>query len=458
MSQPPVSPPPSGRRTGGRRAAVAPTDPRAGRRLVHLLALVVAGVALVVGAGLAPVPTATPEPGLASRDSARDVVCPTAPRLASTRLALTAPAAGAVDLDGDAASLAAGAVLDRPAGDVPVVVRAEGETAAGLAGLVAGGGQAVACADPRGSWWFSGAGAAPGRESVLVLTNPREGVATVDVSVFGPRGPVQAPDLRGVSVPAGESVSLPLAELAPSAGDVSLAVVSGRGLVAAAVIDRVSPSSRIAEWIPAQSAPGRSTIVPGVPRGSGPVELVLTNPGELATLASVRLSAETGSFAPEDLPDVRVDPGATVRVALPRAAIREQTSVRIEADAPVLAGVVAARGADVVHAAGVRPWTGEAQTPLPGRDRVLVLASSTRAAQVEVTLRRADGRPLDPQRVEVAAEGTTTVRLPARAGAVALASDVAIVAALITEDGGRSVVPVVPAATRSGAPTVRPAG
>lgn len=453
MSQTPTTP-----RAGGRRAAVAPVDPRAGRRLVHLVVLVVLAVALIAGAGLLPTPTATPEPGVASRDSARDLVCPAAPRLPSGRLALTSPTAGSVEVDGSSATLDAGAVLARPAGDAPVVVRAEGETAAGLAGLVAGGGQATACADPRGSWWFSGAGAAPGRESVLVLTNPREGVATVDVSVFGPRGPVQAPDLRGVSVPAGETVSLPLAELAPSSGDVSLSVVSGRGLVSAAVLDRTSPTSRTAEWVPAQSGPTRRILVPGVPRGLGAAALVLTNPGELAAVASLRLSAETGSFAPEDLPSVRVPAGSTVRVDLPRTAIREQTSVRVESETPLLAGVVATRGADIAHAAGQRPWSGTARIPLPGRSRTLVLASASAAGQVEVVLRRADGRELPARTVELAAEGTVAVALPARAGVLEVSSDAAVTAVLLTEDGGRSVVPIVPAATRSGAPEVRPAG
>ena len=68
------------------------------------------------------------------------------------------------------------------------------------------------CRQPASDQWFTGVGAGAGHSSVLELVNPDAGPAVVDGTLIGEDGVVDAPELRGVAVPAGGAVRIDLAD------------------------------------------------------------------------------------------------------------------------------------------------------------------------------------------------------------------------------------------------------
>ena len=62
---------------------------------------------------------------------------------------------------------------------------------------------AAACAEPTGSSWLVGGSSALGRATVITLANPTDVDAIVALTILGEKGPVSAPGLSGIVVPAG---------------------------------------------------------------------------------------------------------------------------------------------------------------------------------------------------------------------------------------------------------------
>src|SRR4051812_14868728 len=124
------------------------------------------------------------------------------------------------------------------------------------------------CPEPQARWWFVGAGAATvTHDTVLTVTNPRAGQADVDIDVLGPKGPVTAPGLHGITVPAGTTQVIDLAKVAPAVGDLAVSVVATRGLVAVSAADRFAPGvvgKAVQEWLPGQALPSTSVTMAGL--------------------------------------------------------------------------------------------------------------------------------------------------------------------------------------------------
>ncbi len=74
---------------------------------------------------------------------------------------------------------------------------------------------AAACSEPSGSIWLAGGSMAVGRTSILTLTNPTAVGALVTLTILGEKGPVEAPGMNGIDVPAGSQRVLSLAGFAP---------------------------------------------------------------------------------------------------------------------------------------------------------------------------------------------------------------------------------------------------
>ena len=58
------------------------------------------------------------------------------------------------------------------------------------------------CLPSGDDFWFVGAASRLGDQASLILTNPESAVATVNVDLYGKRGPIDAPGGRGVQVQA----------------------------------------------------------------------------------------------------------------------------------------------------------------------------------------------------------------------------------------------------------------
>lgn len=130
-----------------------------------------------------------------------------------------------------------------------------------LAGLAAAN-----CVRPSSDNWLVGGDTSPGRETLLILSNPTDVDSSVNLEIIGSGGPIVAPGLTSISVPKAKTTVIPISGVAPNLSTFAIHVVSSggalgtwlqvrtmRGLVAGGV-DLIGPSAE----------PAKSLVVPGV--------------------------------------------------------------------------------------------------------------------------------------------------------------------------------------------------
>jgi len=232
----------------------------------------------------------------------------------------------------------------------PVLARGTGRSAPGLAAsqltrstdATMRGLAGVDCAPSAAETWFVGSGAVVGQRGRVYLTNTDAAPAVVDVTLFGPDGPIEAPDARGVTIAPGAQEVRLLDALAPGVTRFAVQVRARQGRVSAAVrdlqVDGLTP--RGADWVPPTSAPARRLVLAGVPGGTGERLLQIAAPGESDAIVKLRLVTPSGSFAPAGLDVVEVRAGTVDEVDLAPFTESEAVSVALEADVPVTAGVL----------------------------------------------------------------------------------------------------------------------
>ena len=362
--------------------------------------------------------------------SRAEAVCPdpTADAHTETRLSLVAPgttadaasgndAAGRgrarlVPLRGDGPGVdltapSSGSVL-AGAGSGPVVARGTGASAPGMAAgmLTRSGVPAIrgllgtACVTPATDFWFVGSGAVVGQRGRVYLTDPEPAPAVVDVTLYGPDGPVDAPAGRGIAVAAGRQQVALLDALAPGVTVFAVHVHVRSGRVSAAVRDQrvAGLTPRGADWLPVAAPPARHQLLPGVVAGTGERHLQVVAPGESDAIVKVRLVAESGTFAPAGLDVIEVPAGTVKDVDLAPFAAGEAVAVSLDADVPVTAGVldqVTASGSDVqdvAYTAAGTPLRPAAPGVVPeariggGDTSTLLLAAPGREVRVRLSV------------------------------------------------------------------------
>jgi hypothetical protein len=320
---------------------------------------------------------------------------------------LEAPAAGHADAAADGGPLLLRAVgRSAPGVAASQVTRSTDATMRGLAG--------TGCALSGTDFWFVGSGAQVGQRGRVYLTNAEPAPALVDVTLYGPDGPIDAPDGRGVAVAAGEQEIRLLDALSPGTERFAVHVHARQGRVSAAVrdqqVDGLTPLG--VDWLPAATAPRREVVVPGVPGGAGERMLQVVAPGESDAIVRVRLVSESGAFAPAGLDVIEVSAGSVSEVDLAQFTAGEPVTVLLESDVPVTAGVLTrlagASGqlGEIAYAAAADPLTPQRPGVVPevrqgeNLSSRLLLTSSGRDVTVDLA-------PLPP------ATGTPTeVRVP----------------------------------------------
>jgi hypothetical protein len=91
------------------------------------------------------------------------------------------------------------------------------------------------CLRARSEFWLVGGSVAVGREALLVLTNPSQVDATVDLDIYTENGVAHTAGLSGISVPAGKTEVLPLAAFVFRAESLAVHVKSIGGSITALI-------------------------------------------------------------------------------------------------------------------------------------------------------------------------------------------------------------------------------
>lgn len=344
----------------------------AGRRLLALALLLL----LVAALWVAPVPSHW-APGASPGTlpvSDTDLACPTPVAgigSASAVSAVVAPAAATSSGSGTGAlralapqqELAAIGAVDQPVSLlarkgplVPVIGHAAGTWApalvAGQAARVASGRArglaSAACLSPASSWWFTGAGSALGRRSLLELTNPAPEGARFDVELLGRDGPVAPVAGRGIEIAGNSAVELQLDALAPNEDLLAVHVIATSGRVSAALYDsaaEVGGNPRGSDYIGPAAGPAQQLVFAGIPAGSGRRILYLANPGDSYATARTTAMTTSGTGELPGLPTVAVPAHSVVSVDLSRNLRGHSATLRLDSDQPITGSLQATWGA-----------------------------------------------------------------------------------------------------------------
>ncbi len=456
---------PSNQRASGRRIAAAVVRrPDVTVVLAVLLPLLTVATLLFVRPELTDLPTQPPDRTALSRLT---LVCPSGAPEAS--LTTTADIGGTVmvregkDSDESSTQLTPRAIAT-VLGVGPVVVTGEDDLAPGLVGGVFTNPlAAAACREPIADQWFTGVGAGAHHSSVLELVNPDAGPAVIDATLVGRTGVVDAPELRGVAVPARSLVRINLATTIPRRDELALQVMTSRGRVLATIRDRydqLGAGAAARDWLPGQSAPAMSNLMLGLAPGSGQRSLVIANPGLDETRASVQVVTKDSVLAPEGVEDIVVEPETVTRISLsqllPRDALADAVGLLVTSPLPVTTTVRSFVDGDLSHAVPGASVTSSAVLTPTGKKKI-VLAGAEAAGSVTVTARDKAGKQVAKQQVDVVAQRGFTFSLPPETRVVEVeARGTSVVGSVIVTGKGAAVVQLVELVTDSLVAQVRP--
>ncbi len=255
----------------------------------------------------------------------------------------------------------------------------------------------TACAPAASEFWFVGGGAISGRQTRIVLVNPDDTAAVVDVLVRGPDGLIDTPGGRGLVVKGQDRLIVRLDTLAPGVTTTAVQVLVRTGRVGAAVDDEQAAglSTVGTDWVPQAAPPARHVYVPGVVNGAGARVLSVAAPGGDDAVVNVRVITGEGTYAPVDRAQFTVPADSVVAIDLAPVLKGEPATVELTADHPIVAGLRQFFGAKAVYAetsfsAGAQPFSGPAAVSgLPIRantDVRVAVTAPTSAATVAIAL------------------------------------------------------------------------
>lgn len=309
--------------------------------------------------------------------------------------------------------------LDRPEGGagLPRVFRAPTNDPLGAAQIQSvqtealRGLTASACTEPLNEQWVLGGSTGLGVSSTLSLGNPGEMPATAQITVFDENGQVAAGQTAGVLVSPGTEQTISLNGYAPDRERIAVRVVStGAPVTASMGVAHVTGLDPYAvDTVTRQAEPSKRLVVPGVTNVSdhehgagdvGEADLfsvlvrVLAPGGEIGT---AHVSAIDGKGESVDLGEVRFTASGVGELVVehwPETA----NAVVIEADVPILGGVMgsAKKDADHDYTWFVPAPTIEAKTPVavPVVAGGKLVIANTGDAVAEVKLVSAGSKPV----------------------------------------------------------------
>lgn len=277
----------------------------------------------------------------------------------------------------------------------------------------------TACAPAASAFWFVGGGSIAGRQTRVVLVNPDENAAVVDVLIYGTEGLLDASGGRGLVVPPGSRLAVRLDALIPGEKSTAFHVIARTGRIGAAIDDQQMSGLQSvgADWIAPAAAPSKTVYVPGVLPGAGARVLSVVAPGDQDAVVKVRILSPIGTFAPAERDSIKVPAGTVISVDMSPVTGGQPVTLELTSDQPIVAGMRQFFGGkkqqdDTSFTSGAQPFSGPAAVSgLPVRtstDVRLAITAPIGAVSVDIVLLPYRGSkeiaaPTAPQRVSVPA-------------------------------------------------------
>jgi hypothetical protein len=285
----------------------------------------------------------------------------------------------------------------QPGVTAPVVIAADGSMASASSAVILGdvsdgpeaGLKAAPCLAPATSHWFSGLGATDADRTDLILSNPDDAQAQVDLRFYGRSGRVAVPGSPGIVISGHESRTVSLTNLVEAEGLLSVSVQASDGRVTAVAkrtqTDQLKPAG--VDWQIPSASPSMVVAIPGVPEGPGDRQLVVTNPSNTRARVGVQILGFQGPFEPSGAASLDVPPESTATVSLKDGLAGEAAGVKLTSSMPVTGSVIATSRRD---GAGIDLAVQSAAVPLI-RSGVSAVATSSIAESELILSNSGDG-------------------------------------------------------------------
>lgn len=437
---------------------------------VATAALVVAGVGVAGRAVPAERPSSTPPPeavvgktssvctpdtlGSAEHSGAgsRVIAAAATKRSSSPTGKLTVGALDGSDSGGATVQAGTARLIDEP--EHSLVLTADQEMAAVSAGMVFGSARTgkdrglslAPCTRPAVDQWFTGLAAGGQLTSRLVLTNPDDRQAEVELAMYGQHGRLQVPGTSSIKIPARTRRTVSLADLLTD-GDrdqstkdqstngtsrkgkskkteqnlVTVHVRARSGRIAAIARDRRSDAGTPmgAAWHAASATPAKEQVLPAVPGGGGSRTIMITNPNDRRAQVRFTVLGKDGRFTPAGADTVSVGGNSSATVDLATGLAEQTGTVVLRSDQPVTAAARSSwpagsgsgkKHGDIAVQPPEQPIRGFGVLPaaaIPGTTGVLALSNAGSATtKVSVTVAGLDGEPRTRHKLLIPAGST----------------------------------------------------
>jgi Family of unknown function (DUF5719) len=308
---------------------------------------------------------------------------------------------------------------------------------------------------PGNRWWLPAADTRFGTDTRVIIANPDNQPAVVDLVPHLTSGSIR-PDDREVFIQPGEAVVRALGDDAPAGLKPSIEVVARAGRVVAGAA--VSSGNKPPTLLPAQGAAQPAwSFAGGVSGGGAQAQVLVTNPNPAQLQVDVRVTTAKGTFRPPGDFDEPIANGGTAELAIPALDVKGPFAVQVRSrnGAPIVAALRVTEGDGNQTTSRIDLGTGQPErnwlvpgTPQGGQ---LVLANFSsdelEASLGDLTARGGDaGQPVKvpPGRVAVKKVPNGITNLVVQAGSTGL------VAAPL--NGG----PIVPGSAIGGLPAGGP--
>ncbi|MFM6980325.1 MAG: DUF5719 family protein [Micrococcales bacterium] len=252
------------------------------------------------------------------------------------------------------------------------------ETTSGLTG--------VSCQPALYEQWVVGADTTTGREAILLLQNNTSVDASVDVQIFTDGGQLESSAASGISVPANDFATLPLASFAPKAKAIALHITSRGAAIGAWVQQRTTRGLARGgvEFIPAQKQAETSLTIPGLfIRGSEAAQKLIQQnsdyqdltpslqvyvPGEVAANVTVQVVSSSEDAYGTVLKQT-IDAGKINRFEIP-GLLDGDYAILVDSDQPIfvegqMSRVQASKSPDFAYLTPAELLTGDRATVVP---------------------------------------------------------------------------------------------
>jgi hypothetical protein len=204
--------------------------------------------------------------------------------------------------------------------------------------------------------------------------------------------------------------TLDLIEVAPQADELAVHVEASRGRVVAGLADSFATqpaASPGVEWVPGQPNTSRVLRLGPLPRSADGRTLVVANPTDREAIVEVKISGQSGTFAPSGLEQLTVPPQSVATTDLGDSVGDDASTVVLRSQAPVSATVRSSDGSDVTYAGAVPVLDGPAAAVLAeGAKAEVHLASGGAGGTATVAAYSADGKEVG--RTELKIDPTAT--------------------------------------------------